>query len=62
LPSGPYAGKKVDRAKFEDSKKEYYEEVGWDENGIPKSEALETLGLKEVDRVLKEKIRKTSSP
>jgi aldehyde:ferredoxin oxidoreductase len=57
LPSGPYAGKKVDRAEFEDSKKEYYEEVGWDENGIPKSEALETLGLKEVDRVLKEKIR-----
>jgi aldehyde:ferredoxin oxidoreductase len=57
LRSGPYAGKKVDRAEFEDSKKEYYEEVGWDENGIPKSEALETLGLKEVDRVLKEKIR-----
>jgi aldehyde:ferredoxin oxidoreductase len=57
LPSGPYAGKKVDRTNFENSKKEYYEEVGWDENGIPKSEALEKLGLKEVDRVLKEKIR-----
>jgi len=57
LPSGPYSGKKVDRAKFEDLKKEYYEEVGWDENGIPKSEALKKLGLGEVDRVLKEKIR-----
>ena len=62
LRSGPYAGKKVDRTNFENSKKEYYEEVGWDENGIPKSEALEKLGLKEVDRVLKEKIRETSPP
>jgi aldehyde:ferredoxin oxidoreductase len=57
LPSGPYAGKKVDRTKFEDSKREYYEEIGWDENGIPKSEVLRKLGLEEVDRVLKEKIR-----
>jgi len=57
LPSGPYTGKKVDRAKFEDSKKEYYKEVGWDENGIPKSEALKKLGLEEVDRILKEKVR-----
>ncbi len=57
LPSGPYAGKKVDRTKFEDSKREYYEEIGWDENGIPKSEVLTKLGLEEVDRVLKEKIR-----
>jgi len=57
LPSGPYTGKKVDRAKFEDSKKEYYEEVGWDENGIPKSEALKKLGLEEVDRTLKKKVR-----
>ncbi len=57
LPSGPYAGKKVDRTKFEDSKKEYYEEAGWDENGIPKSEALKQLGLDEVDTVLNEKVR-----
>ena len=57
LPSGPYAGKKVDRARFEESKKEYYEAVGWDENGIPKSEVLKRLGLEEVDKVLEEKIR-----
>jgi aldehyde:ferredoxin oxidoreductase len=57
LPSGPYAGKKLDRTKFEDSKKEYYKEVGWDENGIPESEVLKKLGLEEVDRILEEKIR-----
>jgi len=57
LPSGPYAGRKVDRAKFKDSKKEYYEEVGWDKNGIPKSEVLKKLELEEVDKVLEEKIR-----
>ncbi|MFB0500835.1 MAG: aldehyde ferredoxin oxidoreductase family protein [Candidatus Bathyarchaeia archaeon] len=57
LPSGPYAGKKIDRAKFEESKKEYYEAAGWDENGIPKSEVLKRLGLEDVDRVLEEKVR-----
>jgi len=57
LSSGPYAGKKVERATFEESKKEYYEAVGWDENGIPRSEVLKQLGLEEVDRVLEEKIR-----
>ncbi len=57
LPSGPYAGKKVERAKFEDLKKEYYEGVGWDENGIPESEELRKLGLEEVDKVLEEKVR-----
>lgn len=57
LPSGPYAGKKVDKAKFEESKKEYYEAIGWDENGIPRSEVLKQLGLEEADKVLEEKMR-----
>ena len=39
------------------SKKEDYEEVGWDENGISKSVVLKQLGLEEVDKVLKEKVR-----
>lgn len=54
LPSGPYAGKTVDKAEFEREKKEYYESVGWDENGIPKSEELERLGLERVREKLKE--------
>jgi len=54
LPSGPYTGKAVNKAKVEKAKKEYYENVGWDENGIPKPEELKRLGLEGVDRKLKE--------
>ena len=56
LPSGPYKGKSVDKARFEEEKRRYYEAVGWDENGIPQSETLVKLGLKDVDRAL-EKLR-----
>ena len=56
LPSGPYKGKTVNRENFEKDKKRYYEAVGWDENGVPKSETLKKLGLDDVDKVL-EKIR-----
>ncbi|RJS91539.1 aldehyde ferredoxin oxidoreductase [Candidatus Bathyarchaeota archaeon] len=57
LPSGPYKGKTTDRKVVEEMKKQYYEAIGWDENGIPKSEVLRKLGLKDVDKVL-EKLRK----
>jgi len=57
LPSGPYAGKTTDKAKFEGHKKEYYEAVGWDEHGIPKSEELRRLGLEGVDKKLRESLR-----
>ena len=57
LPSGPYAGKKIDKTKFEKSKKEYYDAADWDENGIPRSEVLKRLGLEEADKMLEEKIR-----
>jgi aldehyde:ferredoxin oxidoreductase len=56
LPSGPYKGKTVDKAKFEEEKRRYYEAVGWDENGIPQSKTLAKLGLKDVDGAL-EKLR-----
>jgi len=56
LPSGPYKGKTVDRARFEKEKMRYYEAVGWDENGVPRSEVLRRLGLDDVDRTL-EKLR-----
>jgi len=54
LPSGPYKGKTVNKAKFEEDKKEYYEAVGWDGKGIPKSEFLKKLGLHDVNKVLEE--------
>jgi aldehyde:ferredoxin oxidoreductase len=56
LPTGPYKGKTVDKAKFEEKKRRYYEAAGWDENGIPKSEILRKLGLDDVDKAL-EKLR-----
>jgi len=56
LPSGPYRGKTVDRAKVEGEIRRYYEAVGWDENGIPKTEVLKKLGLDDVDNAL-EKLR-----
>lgn len=56
LPSGPYKGKTVDRVKFEEEKKRYYDAVGWDVNGVPTSNVLERLGLEDVDKAM-EKIR-----
>jgi aldehyde:ferredoxin oxidoreductase len=56
LPSGPYKGKTVDKAEVEKEILNYYEAVGWDENGIPKTETLKKLGLDDVDKAL-EKLR-----
>ncbi len=53
LPSGPYAGKSVDRAAFEKTRANYYHAVGWDENGVPTSKTLSALGLHSVDSKLK---------
>jgi aldehyde:ferredoxin oxidoreductase len=41
--SGPSAGKVV---QLEEMKKEYYQERGWDEDGIPTDKKLKELGLK----------------
>jgi aldehyde:ferredoxin oxidoreductase len=38
-------GKRIDRAKFKQILDEYYELHGWDENGVPRPETLEKLGL-----------------
>jgi aldehyde:ferredoxin oxidoreductase len=56
LPSGPYKGKATDKVAFEKYKKRYYKAVGWDKNGVPSSEMLSELGLKDVDKAL-ERIR-----
>jgi aldehyde:ferredoxin oxidoreductase len=59
LPSGPQKGKTTDKAAFERYKRRYYKAVGWDENGIPTSEILSKLGLRDVDKTI-EKIRQSS--
>ncbi len=38
-------GRKLDREKFKKMIDEYYEHHGWDENGVPRPETLERLGL-----------------
>ena len=57
LPSGPMRGKTADRTAVEEYKQRYYKAVGWDKNGIPTSETLAKLGLKDVDKVLKNRVR-----
>jgi aldehyde:ferredoxin oxidoreductase len=56
LPSGPFKGKAVEKARVEEEKRKYYGLVGWDERGIPRSDVLRRLGLDDVDKAL-EKLR-----
>ncbi len=52
------AGRKLDRAKFEDWKTRFYDFEGWNKaNGWPKRSTLESLGLKRVADTLEAKGR-----
>ncbi|MFX0012318.1 MAG: aldehyde ferredoxin oxidoreductase C-terminal domain-containing protein, partial [Candidatus Hermodarchaeota archaeon] len=53
LPSGPYKGDSIDKNQFEQLKSEYYTAVGWNDKGIPTSEILRKLDLKDVELKLK---------
>ena len=53
LPSGPVRGKAPSKEEIKSKVKQYYEEIGYDENGIPKEEVLEKLGLGEAKREVK---------
>ena len=57
LPEGPYKGQRVEKEEFIEMRRKYYEAVGWDEHGIPRSDVLKKLGLEDVDKAL-EPIRK----
>ncbi|MFQ6095098.1 MAG: aldehyde ferredoxin oxidoreductase C-terminal domain-containing protein, partial [Candidatus Bathyarchaeia archaeon] len=57
LPTGPYKGQTTDKKEVERRRREYYQAIGWDERGIPRSEVLRKLGLEDVDRTL-DKLRK----
>ena len=52
LPSGPHKGETTDREEFQRRRSEYYQAIGWDDLGIPKSETLQEMGLETVDRAL----------
>ena len=53
LPSGPFKGESIDKNTFEKLKSEYYTTVGWNEEGVPTSEILQKLDLKDVESKLK---------
>ncbi len=53
LPSGPYKGDSIDKNTFEKLKSEYYTAVGWNNDGVPTSEILQKLDLKDVELKLK---------
>ena len=42
---GPLKGVKIDREKFEEIKKIYYQMLGWDTNGVPRKSCLAALDL-----------------
>ncbi len=45
IPAGPSKGWKLDMEEFEAVLQRYYQLCGWDENGIPRQEKREELGL-----------------
>ncbi len=53
LPSGPYAGRAADGKELEEDRRRYFEDVGWDESGIPKSSTLKRLDLEDVDKKIR---------
>ncbi len=55
LPTGPYKGRAADKKELEDDRGKYFEDVGWDEKGLPKISELDRLGLSSV----REKLSKT---
>ena len=57
LPSGPYKGKAPDKEEVKKMKQEYYKVMGWDEKGVPTSETLKKLGLENVDKILRKKLK-----
>jgi aldehyde:ferredoxin oxidoreductase len=57
LPSGPCKGKAANRNTVKKRVQKYYEAIGWDKNGVPKSDTLRRLKLREVDEAL-QKLRK----
>jgi len=52
LPNGPVKGKAPSKDDIKAKVKQYYKEIGYDENGLPKEEVLEELGLKDAKREL----------
>jgi aldehyde:ferredoxin oxidoreductase len=48
VPSGPIKGQVLTEEMYKGMLDEYYDERGWDEDGVPTEETIEMLGLKEL--------------
>ncbi len=57
LTKGNLKGARLDRAKFEVMLNMYYRKRGWDERGVPTKTTLEKLGLKDVAKQLKKRVK-----
>lgn len=53
VPSGPLKGAVLDREKFDGLVSRYYAHRGWSDEGVPKQETLQELGLPDVAADLK---------
>lgn len=53
LPNGPYKGRKTDKSLVETKRQSYFQTLGWDNRGIPTTETLEKLGLKDLESAMK---------
>lgn len=53
LPTGPCKGQTANKTSVKQKVKQYYDQAGWDQNGIPKSETLTKLKLEYVDESLR---------
>ena len=57
LNKGPLKGAKLDRTKYDVMLQRYYRKRGWDERGIPTKLTLNNLGLADVAKQLKKRVK-----
>ena len=57
LTKGPLKGAKLDRVKYDVLLNRYYRKRGWDERGIPTKRTLKKLGLEDVAKKLKKRVK-----
>jgi len=57
ITKGPMKGAKLDRAKYDVMLNNYYRKRGWDERGIPTKTTLKNLGLENVAKQLKRRVK-----
>jgi len=57
LTKGPLKGAKLNRTKYDVMLQRYYRKRGWDERGIPTKATLRNLGLEDVAKQLKKRVK-----